>query len=224
MLERLKKIQFKYVLVAGVAVLLVLVLLNAILSRTDSPRLPGTTLDTEELGITQIATYEKKNSETGEQQLLVVYVEDADSLSESQLRSLIAQAARREGVDLDNVRVVIQEMSDENSEDYPDPAEANRKIDPTNPNTFPDYGNTDYSGELKFTSEPIEGITFDQFVTINNPATDEYEIGKNSDGSYLVILKQGYTEAEFKEQVLGNFPDASGLTIKYFDRDAYRGQ
>lgn len=62
-------------------------------------------------------------------------------------------------------------------------------------------------------------ILFPEFVNDFRPTTDSYEIYPDGNNSYLVVLKNGYSQKQFQKEVLSYFPDASKYKLRYVSRE-----
>lgn len=217
----IKNITFPQVVIAALIILIVFGIIYAIFDRP--VLLPGTNLD-DVPGVTQQASYEvKEPTVENRPKLVTVYVEDIDSLNETQLNALInAALLRAGGLSRDSVLISLKEYDDViQEEDYPGDT-GEKYVDPTDPNTYVYYGNEGAKNVSNFDGEPLVGYTFDQFVTELKPRTTLYEIYKTATNEYLVILKGGYTRTEFETEVLADFPDSINANFTYEDRLAER--
>lgn len=225
----IKKIKFSHVLLVTVVFLLGVALLNALFRYTPQGQQqvrPGEQIVIP--GVRQYSSFVKiepdasvVNPNVTQKVLLVVYVEDFASLNSSQINLLITRAREAAGLTEANSRVVLREYTDVDlPEDYADDTNPETAIDPTNPASYRMYGNTEANEQLRFSAgEPIEGISFAEYVQQVKPATDDYEIYLISGTSYLVVLKQAYSQIEFEQDVLVNFPDRGNYQFSYQDRE-----
>ncbi|MBL8015054.1 MAG: hypothetical protein JNK26_02610 [Candidatus Doudnabacteria bacterium] len=225
----LSKLKFKYALI-GVAVVVVgLVVINALfryVPPTTQQVRPGEQIVIE--GVDQYSSFVKlepdpniSNPEVTQLDLIVVYVEDFSALSQDEIQLLIFKARQAAGATAFNSRVMIKEYSDVDiPEDYADDIDPDTAIDPTNPSTYRLYGNLESDEVLQIVGgEPIEGISFADYVRLVKPATDDYEIYFIEGTKYLVVLKQAYSQAEFEAEVLVNFSDRGNYQFTYQDRE-----
>ncbi len=216
----------KLVLIAVVVVTFLLVVRALFFpSDTGQGRFPGTPLNEVEVG--QPASYEVTrpiDPATGqpvaeERQILTIYADDPSKLSPVQTEQLIQVALKNANLSRAQAYIVINPV-DSLSDIAEFPADSDEYVDPTDPTTFTGYGK-DLKYNRTFDAEELTNgtYTFSQWAEQTRPSNLDYAVYKESEYAYIVILKYGYTKADFERDVLSQFENTDELVFEYQNQE-----
>lgn len=221
----LKGLAFKNIIALIVGAIFALLIVNVLLipRNTENNLILNINDDqtiTDENGLV-VSSYEySDNKETGGAgNMVTIYVEDLSTISAAEIRALKKTVLDKKGFKEENTTISIEQMDDSNDTgfDYT----RSTTFDPTRPSTI--KGKTREELGIKFDTEPIEGLTFSEFVD-TNPSTESYDIERRSANSYIVILRNGYTEARFRSEVMGELSGTDPAQIEFIDIFKYKEQ
>ncbi|MFS8131002.1 MAG: hypothetical protein ACMG57_03415 [Candidatus Dojkabacteria bacterium] len=218
----LKTLTFRNVVILIVGALLVLGILNLLFL----PKTPDTILvinDNQTItdGTGKVVSfYNSYDNEVskGSGNYVTIYVNDLKNITGAQIKDLVARVLAKKGLKASNTSVSIKQMTDVPTEG--NDLSNNQTFDPTDPSTF--VGKAPDAIGYKYSTEPTDTTSLSDFVA-NNPAGSElYSILKVSDNKYTVILKNGYTEAQFRKDILSGLTDGNQAQLEFIDIFKYK--
>lgn len=212
-MRSLKSLKFS----SAIAIVLVLIAVILIIRAVTIPQPeigePITYISTTTGSQVEVVAYQNNQAVISSYQL-VVYVDETATLTSRELLSIEAEAIRKAGLPASQTKVTIKQRV-ELGDDYSE-ADIFQTFDPTNPLTYPDY-NPNIAPVLP-QPKPVAN-NFDIFVTQDMAITDLYEVSKDSEGKYTVILKAGFTEPEFRELMSKAYAESSQYTFTFIDSE-----
>ena len=217
----LSTLTFKNVILLSLGALFVIVILNFIVTPPAINNVltvnDNQTITNSEGQVISYYNFADNDLTGGGGKFITIYVEDLKGITGPEIRALIARVLQKKGLRERDVSINIEQMSDIDEEGF-DYTKSENDYDPTDPSTF--IGKTPEELGINFETEPIEGLTFAQFAS-TNPPSEFYDIIIVSPNVYTVILKNGYTEIDFRDDILSNFAD-EGAQIEFIDIYKYK--
>lgn len=207
------------------AVLVILLILNAVLNPARTPPAIGEVRDITVPGINQPLGY--KITETpktvdgqplladGDKKYLIVYIDDISALSARQIENIINRAYLDAGLSESQASVILKKTPQSDlPEDYNEFDLTPPTLDILDPSTY-DLP----AGSVQEWPE-YQGVfaSFKQMAELR-PDTDDYVIIPNGGDNYVVILKGEFTAGEFENFMLRVFSDAKNYKFEYRKQD-----
>lgn len=212
----LKTLTFRNVVILIFGALIILVILNLLLLPKNTEILTINDNQTITDGTGKVVSFYNSydnDVSKGAGNYVTIYVADLKNITGAQIKDLVARVLAKKGLNASSTSVSIKQMTDVPiaGQDLSD----NTGLDPTDPSTF--IGKAPDAIGYKYTTEPTDTTSVSDFVTQNPDGTELYTMIKVSDNSYTVILKNGYTEAQFRKDVLSQLTDGNQVQLEFID-------
>lgn len=225
LIERIKNylstLTFKNVILLALSALFVLIIINFIVTPPQNNNVltvnDNQTITNSTGQVISYYNFADNDVTSGNGKFITIYVENLKTITGPEIKSLIARVLQKKGLRERDVTINIEQMNDIAEEGF-DYTSQEGAFDPTDPSTF--IGKTPEELGINFTSEPIEGLTFAQFAA-TNPPSEFYDIIIVSPNVYTIILKNGYSEVEFRDELLSSFHNEA-YQLEFIDIYKYK--
>lgn len=136
-----------------------------------------------------------------------VLLPDYNEVSGNDLKRLKNGILLSEGLDEDEVYIVFSQISEFDNRISENTLSTGDLFDPYDPSSsIPE----DYE-DLE--DQDLVGLDFGSYVKAVNPRTDNFDIYLQDSGSYLVVLKNGYTDTKFRDEYLSQFSGTDSIVL-----------
>lgn len=205
------KINFSLTVVLFLSLIVLLIILYVILFQLNNPNNSdlifndnGAVTDSNG-GVVATFTISEKLPNLGIR-VINIYVPDLVNVSGSDLARLKRGLLLSEGLSEENVYIVFNkfyEFSEIPTENYV----SEKPFDPYDPTSIiPD-------GYLDLEDQDLVGLDFTKYVNAVQPRTDNFDIYVQDNNTFLIVLKNGYTEVKFREEYFSQFSGIQTLAL-----------
>jgi hypothetical protein len=202
---------FSKAVILAVVLLVLFGLTNLILTLQNRDNLPPVDFKEVVIGGVTVATYDILELKPGATQRVIdVYVGDINTISGEDIKRITNNILLREGFRLNEVFINLKQLSDTNKLGYDSFPEV-PTFDPTDLSTV-GFGNESL---IHTDDTDTSGLDFVKYVRSVQPRTDDFDVYEKDTNLYLIVLKNGYTEALFRSEFLADFSNTSGLTFEF---------
>lgn len=217
-LKRFRKIKWNYSLtiITTLSIVLLLLIIGALISYNSSNQQnTGGLILNEDHSINTsngnlVAVYKlSANYENINLKVITLYVTDINNISASDLKAMKDKILSKENLSEKEVYFNVQQFNELADRSTEDTLNTDNLFDIQDPTT---YSNVPKNYEY---SEEIINVPFKAYVRAVQPRTEKFDIYEQSENKYLVVLKQGYTELEFRRDYLSQFLQTENLSFEF---------